>query len=113
MRKKFLFLLLVLFTPYRPPIATESLIIPHGSVPTLDGEPRDEEWNDAVGIDFPVEDKVAVQVRLKHDGDNLYLVFSFSGNQDSAFFKTPGRSGEKACTRGNCRPPRIGSWQSH
>jgi hypothetical protein len=83
-KRSALLLLLIQFVAITAPFASERLVIPQGAAPDLNGEVRKGEWDDAAVIKFSVESKVTVQVRLKHDRTDLYLMFRFEGNHDRA-----------------------------
>lgn len=79
-----LLLLLIHFAAVTAPSASERFVVPPGAAPDVNGEVREGEWDDGAILNLAVQDKVTVQVRLKHDRSNLYLMFRFEGNHDRA-----------------------------
>lgn len=65
-------------------VASEKVVIPAGAAPQLDGRVQEEEWLDAASIRLSIENEITVQVRMKHDGRNLYCAFSFTNNPGRA-----------------------------
>ena len=65
-------------------IASDPTTIPAGPAPAVDGDVQEKEWEGAASVRFEVEGKATVRVLLKHDGESLFLAYSFEGNDEGA-----------------------------
>jgi len=66
--------------------ATAILDVPRGGVVKVDGNVSPGEWDDAASIPIVVEPGWQVRVRLKHDDENLYFLFSGLRHRNQRMF---------------------------
>lgn len=56
-------------------VPTPKLAIPRGRTPKVDGKAGEGEWDDAHSLSLGVAEGYAVTVRVKHDGESLWVAF--------------------------------------